>query len=285
MRRLVAERRIPFLKWGHLLRFDPDEISRWLDECRVRPPCMSTLQVRLGAEPARSSGSAVRYPAHERRLQSPLTEGEPWAGAERSGTSASCRRAVPGALPRSVGLPPPRPDHLPDDRRHERVALHDRNRDRTRRVDRTRSSAITFESYADSWLESRPGLRPRTVELYRSLLDRHLVPVFGDHELGKLTAPSVRRWYTRLLREADQSTVTLAKCYRLLRAILNTAVGDELIVRNPCTINGAGIERSPERPVATMAQVWKLADSVEPRFRCWSSPRPSLVSASASWPR
>ena len=28
-----------------------------------------------------------------------------------------------------------------------------------------RSSAITFESYADSWLESRPGLRPRTGEL------------------------------------------------------------------------------------------------------------------------
>ena len=95
------------------------------------------------------------------------------------------------------------------------------------------------------------------------------MPVFGDHELGKLTAPSVRRWYARLLRDADQSTVTLAKCYRLLRAILNTAVGDELIVRNPCTIKGAGIERSPERPVATIAQVWTLADSVEPRFRCF----------------
>ncbi len=132
-----------------------------------------------------------------------------------------------------------------------------------------RSSAITFESYADSWLESRPGLRPRTVELYRSLLDRHLVPAFGAHELGKLTAPSVRRWYARLLRDADQRTVTLAKCYRLLRAILNTAVGDELIVRNPCTIKGAGIERSPERPVATIAQVWTLSDSVDPRFRCF----------------
>ena len=25
IRRLVAERRIPFIKWGHLLRFDPTE--------------------------------------------------------------------------------------------------------------------------------------------------------------------------------------------------------------------------------------------------------------------
>jgi excisionase family DNA binding protein len=35
VRRLVAERRIPFLKWGHLLRFDPAEIDRWLERARV----------------------------------------------------------------------------------------------------------------------------------------------------------------------------------------------------------------------------------------------------------
>ena len=36
VRRLVAERRIPFLKWGHLLRFDPVEIETWLDHARRR---------------------------------------------------------------------------------------------------------------------------------------------------------------------------------------------------------------------------------------------------------
>ena len=35
VRRLVNERRIPFLKWGHLLRFDPVELTAWLDEARV----------------------------------------------------------------------------------------------------------------------------------------------------------------------------------------------------------------------------------------------------------
>ena len=37
IRRLVAERRIPYLKWGHLLRFDPDETAVWLDTSRRRP--------------------------------------------------------------------------------------------------------------------------------------------------------------------------------------------------------------------------------------------------------
>ena len=35
VRRLVAERRIPYVKWGHLLRFDPTEIAEWLERGRV----------------------------------------------------------------------------------------------------------------------------------------------------------------------------------------------------------------------------------------------------------
>jgi excisionase family DNA binding protein len=36
VRRLVFERRIPYLKWGHLLRFDPVAVAEWLEEARVR---------------------------------------------------------------------------------------------------------------------------------------------------------------------------------------------------------------------------------------------------------
>ncbi|HEY7136564.1 MAG TPA: tyrosine-type recombinase/integrase [Acidimicrobiia bacterium] len=130
-----------------------------------------------------------------------------------------------------------------------------------------RAGAIRLSDYADGWIKSRPGLRPRTVELYRSLLDRRIIPALGDRELSELRPAIVRSWYASLLRDPDTGSVTVAKCYRLLRAVLNTAVADELIVRNPCTIKGAGIERSAERPVATITQVWALADAVEPRFR------------------
>lgn len=37
VRQLVAERRIPYLKCGHLLRFDPDEVAAWVAETRVDP--------------------------------------------------------------------------------------------------------------------------------------------------------------------------------------------------------------------------------------------------------
>ena len=35
VQRLVAERRIPFLKIGRFVRFDPSELNVWLEERRV----------------------------------------------------------------------------------------------------------------------------------------------------------------------------------------------------------------------------------------------------------
>jgi integrase len=58
----------------------------------------------------------------------------------------------------------------------------------------------------------------------------------------------------------------VAKAYRLLKAILNTAVDDGLIRRNPCRIKGAGQEESPEQPVLTMHQVFDLAEAFDPRY-------------------
>lgn len=37
VRRLVADRRIPYIKWGHYIRFDPGEVAAWIDEFRRHP--------------------------------------------------------------------------------------------------------------------------------------------------------------------------------------------------------------------------------------------------------
>ena len=39
IRRLVHEKRIPYIKWGHLIRFDPADIKTWLEDNR-RPPAI-----------------------------------------------------------------------------------------------------------------------------------------------------------------------------------------------------------------------------------------------------
>ena len=78
--------------------------------------------------------------------------------------------------------------------------------------------------------------------------------------------PQVRRWRKKLL-DAGVSAVTLAKAYRLLKAILATAADDGAIKRNPCRIKGAGQEKSPERPTLTIPQVFALAEAIGQRYR------------------
>jgi excisionase family DNA binding protein len=48
VRRLVTEKRIPYRKWGHFLRFEPDEIEAWIEASRVpsTQPVASPAEVR-----------------------------------------------------------------------------------------------------------------------------------------------------------------------------------------------------------------------------------------------
>jgi integrase len=125
---------------------------------------------------------------------------------------------------------------------------------------------LSLEGYAKDWLSERPELRPRTTELYQGLLDRHISPGLGHVELRQIDRAAVRLWRAALLSKGV-GPVTVAKCYRLLRTIMNTAVEDGRIVVNPCQIKGAGIEESPERPAATVAEVYAIAEAIQPRYR------------------
>jgi integrase len=125
---------------------------------------------------------------------------------------------------------------------------------------------VNFGNYAAAWIEERAGLRPKTIEQYQYLLRRHLTPSFGNRALADIKEPHVRRWRKGLL-DSGVSTVTAAKAYRLLKAIFATAVDDGAIRRNPCRIKGAGQEKSPERPVLTVVQVFALAEAIDPRYQ------------------
>lgn len=121
---------------------------------------------------------------------------------------------------------------------------------------------VRLRDFAETWIAERPGLRPRTVELYGWLLKRHIAPHLGNAELGKLNTQMIRAWRAKLLAEGVSLTMT-AKAYRLLRAILMTAVNEDKVwPANPCRMKGAGAEHAPERPVLTIAQVFTLADRV-----------------------
>jgi excisionase family DNA binding protein len=61
VRRLVAERRIPFIKWGHLIRFDPNDIEPWIDN--ARRDARTDLQVQAHPSPGPTRPAWPHRPA------------------------------------------------------------------------------------------------------------------------------------------------------------------------------------------------------------------------------
>jgi Phage integrase, N-terminal SAM-like domain len=51
---------------------------------------------------------------------------------------------------------------------------------------------VTFGEYASSWMREHV-LKPRTADLYASLLKNHVAPTFGSIDLGDIHEADIRR--------------------------------------------------------------------------------------------
>lgn len=109
-------------------------------------------------------------------------------------------------------------------------------------AERRKVERETFGDYGRRWIEERRNsngepLRPLTRQDYRLILADYLEPTFGKLAIEDISKTAVRQWHAKL----DKSKPRMAtKAYGLLRAILNTAVDDEIIAGSPVHIRGAG---------------------------------------------
>ncbi|REE60483.1 site-specific recombinase XerD [Streptomyces sp. 3212.3] len=124
---------------------------------------------------------------------------------------------------------------------------------------------MTFGAYAEAWFKDR-DYAATTRERNVGILNLHIMPTFLAVPLHEITTPQVRRWRTGLL-DAGVGPATVAKAYTILRTILNTAVDDGLIQRNPCRVKGAGTADHAERPFLSVPEVYRLADAVPSHCR------------------
>ena len=122
-----------------------------------------------------------------------------------------------------------------------------------------RAGKMTLRVYAEEWLDQRSDLAFRTHELYAYLLERHIVPSMGNATLVGLAPSKIRSWHASLTR---QHPSTGAKAYRLLSAILRTAVTDGFLISSPCKVAGGGVEHPAERPIATVCEVAALVEAM-----------------------
>jgi hypothetical protein len=95
-----------------------------------------------------------------------------------------------------------------------------------------RAGQVTLADYSRQWLAARTDLRPRTRELYTSLLRLHIRPALGSFRIARITPSTVRNWFAELSGGDGPGQATAARTYRLLRTIMNTAVTDDLLIYN-----------------------------------------------------
>jgi len=110
------------------------------------------------------------------------------------------------------------------------------------------TSKTPFINYASRWYSAQ-DLALSTMESYKSSLEVHLLPFFGEMELGAITALDIAEW-EKAERAAGYKPGSIGGWRRTLHLVLADAVDDELIPSNPATKRrgrGKRAGRTPDR--------------------------------------
>jgi integrase len=126
---------------------------------------------------------------------------------------------------------------------------------------------VLFADVAERWYLTKQHLRESTKYIYRTLLDNHILPTFGERAVGSITTLDVQVWIADRHANTRMGANSVAKTYKLLRTVMESALDAGLILRNPCRVKGAGTERLPEMHCATVEEVSAIAQAVEPRWQ------------------
>ena len=109
----------------------------------------------------------------------------------------------------------------------------------------------------------RVNLNPKTLAGYESLLRARILPRWGDVPLSKVSHAKVVAWVAQM-RAGGLSASRTRQAYHLLSAMLDDAVSDGRLARNPAA--KVDLPRLPttERRYLTHGQVAELADGCGP---------------------
>jgi len=127
----------------------------------------------------------------------------------------------------------------------------------------------TFAVVAEEWFADRAarGRTPKTLTGYRSILDTHLLPRFGDVPIRVITVGQIEA-FERTLIEAGKARGTRNNILRVLGPLLGRAKRLGIVAANPI----ADLDRerqTVERPKPTTinsTQVELLASVIDPHY-------------------
>jgi integrase len=130
-----------------------------------------------------------------------------------------------------------------------------------------RDADMLFEHVADELRDIWANLAPKTAVGYESILNKHLLPEFGDRRLGAITPALIQKFANTLAGTLKPNTVH--NVMDVLRSVLGLAVGRRYIALSPyVTIQLPSAEdgESHVNPL-TNAQVDRLVEHLPEHWR------------------
>ena len=101
----------------------------------------------------------------------------------------------------------------------------------------TPGARVTFAEYVETaWLPSKQ-VETSTLAGYRSYLDKHFIPTFGDRPMGKILPSEIQRWVTTASATEDGtglSAASVRKYHTMLHSVFERAPRDRVVTFNPC---------------------------------------------------
>lgn len=91
-----------------------------------------------------------------------------------------------------------------------------------------------FKDYAEKWLKlNSSGKSEATVKEYNYIINKYLIPYFGHMTLTKIKRLDIQSLQSDLLE--NNHTELAHKCIRFLKTILDDAIANDFLAKNPCS--------------------------------------------------
>ncbi len=120
---------------------------------------------------------------------------------------------------------------------------------------------IAFADYAWAWLGAKTRIKEKTREGYRSLIESRILPTFGRVRLAAIDRPMIGSW-VRVMTDEGLSPSRIRQAHQCLAAIMEQAIDDGLIGRNPARRVELPRLQEPDHRYLTPEQVARLSDAM-----------------------
>jgi len=126
----------------------------------------------------------------------------------------------------------------------------------------------TVAEFVPIWRATLIDKSPATSARTDSALRAHIVPEWGERRLDQITTLQVKQWVARLVTDDGLAATSATRMLRILSAMLQVAAEDHgYLAANPARGVRPPRARTPERRFLTVAELHRVADSIDPRYR------------------